>query len=59
MNSDGWTSVNCGQKLVITNDITGKTYTAKVADECPTCDEGSLDMSIALFEKLGGTRDEG
>jgi expansin (peptidoglycan-binding protein) len=60
MGSDGWSSVNCGQSMSITNTETGKTVEAYVADECPTCDYGSLDMSPSLFSALNnGNMDAG
>jgi hypothetical protein len=46
-----WKSGYCGKSIVITEKSTGKTATATVADECPTCDsDGSIDMSVALFK---------
>lgn len=46
--------------MTITNTQNGKTAQAFVADECPTCDYGSLDMSPALFGALNnGNYDEG
>ncbi|KAL7420484.1 hypothetical protein Q5752_004434 [Cryptotrichosporon argae] len=51
---------NCGQYLEIENTSNGKTAYAYVADECPSCAYGSLDMSPALFSELsGGDMDEG
>ncbi|WVQ84225.1 hypothetical protein IAT38_006376 [Cryptococcus sp. DSM 104549] len=43
---------NCGQWVVITNTQNGRTANAYVADECPECKDGSLDMSPALFGDL-------
>ncbi|KAK8858920.1 hypothetical protein IAR55_003151 [Kwoniella newhampshirensis] len=43
---------NCGQSLIITNTDNGKSVTASVADECPTCSWGSLDLSPSLFAAL-------
>jgi len=40
MNS-GW----CGRKVVVTNTANGKTMSATVADTCPGCSYGSLDLS--------------
>jgi expansin (peptidoglycan-binding protein) len=60
MNPDGWTSVNCGQSMTITNIANGRAVEAYVADECPTCSYGSLDMSPALFSALNdGNLDAG
>jgi expansin (peptidoglycan-binding protein) len=51
---------NCGQGLKITNPATGKTAIAAVADMCPGCSDGSLDMSPSLFSYLSdGNMDEG
>ncbi|TYJ58397.1 hypothetical protein B9479_000943 [Cryptococcus floricola] len=51
---------NCGQYLTITNDNNGNSETAYVADECPECKDGSLDMSPALFSALNdGDMDAG
>ena len=38
----------CGQQLEITWG--GKTLRVEVADECPSCDMRSLDMSKGVFE---------
>ncbi|TYJ52776.1 hypothetical protein B9479_006627 [Cryptococcus floricola] len=45
-------SDHCGDTVTITNTENGNTATAKVADECPECDSGSLDMSPGLFGAL-------
>ena len=51
---------NCGQWMSITNTQNGKTVEAYVADECPTCAYGSLDMSPSLFGALSNNNfDEG
>ncbi|ODN74091.1 hypothetical protein, variant [Cryptococcus amylolentus CBS 6039] len=42
----------CGEYVTITNTDNGNTETAYVADECPECKWGSLDMSPALFSAL-------
>jgi len=43
----------CGKRVEITNLANGKTVTATVADECPTCDNSkSIDMSVATFEAI-------
>ncbi|WVN85027.1 uncharacterized protein L203_100168 [Cryptococcus depauperatus CBS 7841] len=38
--------------VVITNKQNGRIVTAKVVNECPECNEGSLDMSPSLFGQL-------
>ncbi|WVQ74784.1 hypothetical protein IAR50_004390 [Cryptococcus sp. DSM 104548] len=45
-------SDHCGDTVTITNTENGNTATATVADECPECDSGSLDMSPGLFGAL-------
>nr|ODN94002.1 hypothetical protein L203_00171 [Cryptococcus depauperatus CBS 7841] len=40
------------RKVVITNKQNGRIVTAKVVNECPECNEGSLDMSPSLFGQL-------
>ncbi|ODN92817.1 hypothetical protein L198_05613 [Cryptococcus wingfieldii CBS 7118] len=45
-------SDHCGDTVTITNTENGNTATARVADECPGCDSGSLDMSPGLFGAL-------
>jgi len=43
----------CGKTVTITNTANGKTVTAAVADECPTCvSRGSIDMSHATFDSI-------
>jgi len=50
----------CGQSVTITNLENGNTQTATVADECPGCSWGSLDMSTGLFSALSnGNMGEG
>ncbi|GAA5901935.1 RlpA-like double-psi beta-barrel domain-containing protein [Sporobolomyces salmoneus] len=47
---------NCGKYVNIKNTNTGATTTAKVADQCPSCEgEGSIDLSKAAFSALGST----
>lgn len=49
-----------GKNIVITNPSTGKTATAQIADMCPGCPEGALDMSEGLFSYLNnGDMDAG
>ncbi|BGP28550.1 hypothetical protein JCM10296v2_000286 [Rhodotorula toruloides] len=43
---------HCGQHVTITNTANGKTARALVADECPGCSYGGLDLSTALFQQL-------
>jgi len=49
----GYPGPNCFRKLTISGR--GKTATATVMDECPTCPYGSLDMSQGLFEHFAPT----
>ncbi|BGP53533.1 hypothetical protein JCM8202_002727 [Rhodotorula sphaerocarpa] len=45
---------NCGRTVTITNTANGKTVTATVADECPTCSSStSLDLSTGAFDAIG------
>ncbi|KAF8310640.1 hypothetical protein DL93DRAFT_1574508 [Clavulina sp. PMI_390] len=46
MNGSG----NCGQYVKVTG--LGKTHYAIVADECPECAEGHLDMSTGFFKEF-------
>ncbi|KAI9229308.1 MAG: RlpA-like double-psi beta-barrel-protein domain-containing protein-containing protein, partial [Piptocephalis tieghemiana] len=46
----------CGRTIQITRG--GKVATAVVADTCPECPEGNIDLDLQTFEKLG-TEDEG
>ncbi|KAG2187114.1 hypothetical protein INT44_004784 [Umbelopsis vinacea] len=41
----------CGKKVAITHK--GKTVTATINDACPECKYGSLDLTPAVFNKLG------
>ncbi|ORY99118.1 RlpA-like double-psi beta-barrel-protein domain-containing protein-containing protein [Syncephalastrum racemosum] len=41
----------CGKKLKITSG--GKSTTATVTDACPECKKGDLDLTTAVFKKLG------
>ncbi|KAL8281462.1 hypothetical protein RQP46_006146 [Phenoliferia psychrophenolica] len=44
---------NCGRSITITRTDTGQSVTATVADECPTCENGtSLDLSEGAFNKI-------
>ncbi|KAK4055298.1 hypothetical protein OIV83_000581 [Microbotryomycetes sp. JL201] len=44
---------HCGKWVVIQNTANGRQLRAKVADECPTCAWGSLDLSVGAFKELG------
>ncbi|KAK4683399.1 hypothetical protein P7C73_g6874, partial [Tremellales sp. Uapishka_1] len=46
--SSQYPAPNCGKSITISYN--GKTATATIEDECPTCDYGSLDMSRGLFD---------
>ncbi|EST06192.1 Barwin [Kalmanozyma brasiliensis GHG001] len=61
MNAPEWAGgSHCGQTVTITNNQNGNTQTAQVADLCPGCSWGSLDMSTGLFSALNnGNMDAG
>ncbi|KDE09679.1 hypothetical protein MVLG_00083 [Microbotryum lychnidis-dioicae p1A1 Lamole] len=44
---------HCGRYVTIMNTSNKKIIRARVADECPGCGYGSLDLSTAAFKKLG------
>ncbi|KWU46789.1 hypothetical protein RHOSPDRAFT_31606 [Rhodotorula sp. JG-1b] len=44
---------HCGSSVHITNTQNGKSITARVADTCPGCGYGSLDLSMGAFGALG------
>ncbi|KAI0373741.1 riboflavin aldehyde-forming enzyme [Pilatotrama ljubarskyi] len=44
---------HCDKKVKIKNTANGKTATAIVRDECPSCGSNDIDMSPSLFEELG------
>ncbi|KAM0793362.1 hypothetical protein ACM66B_000817 [Microbotryomycetes sp. NB124-2] len=44
---------HCGKYVIIENTSNGRQLRAKVADECPTCSWGSLDLSVGAFKELG------
>jgi len=48
---------NCGRYVQIRNKKNGKTAYGLVRDECPDCKSGDLDLSPALFKKLGNMND--
>ncbi|GAA5877276.1 hypothetical protein JCM16303_006225 [Sporobolomyces ruberrimus] len=43
----------CGRSVTIRNTQNGKTVTARVADTCPGCGYGSLDLSMGAFAAIG------
>ncbi|KAG8996902.1 hypothetical protein FRB94_011001 [Tulasnella sp. JGI-2019a] len=43
----------CGKSVKITNTDNGKSVTVLIADECPDCAHGSIDMSTGAFNKIG------
>jgi len=53
VNSAQYDSSKCGQSVSITNTANGKSITATVADMCPGCGSGSLDLSTGAFQALG------
>ncbi|KAK4052103.1 hypothetical protein OIV83_002397 [Microbotryomycetes sp. JL201] len=44
---------HCGQTVHITNTANGKSVDATVADLCPGCSWGDLDLSVAAFDAIG------
>ncbi|KAF8904119.1 RlpA-like double-psi beta-barrel-protein domain-containing protein-containing protein [Gymnopilus junonius] len=44
---------NCNQYVQITNTANGKTAIGLTKDSCQSCGDNDIDMSPALFEKLG------
>ncbi|SAM77611.1 uncharacterized protein UBRO_01836 [Ustilago bromivora] len=61
MNAPEWAGGSrCGQTVTITNHKNGNTQSAQIADLCPGCSYGSLDMSTSLFAALNnGNMDDG
>lgn len=45
-------SEHCGKLIRIVNEKNKKVIHAVVADSCPSCEEGSLDLSKGLFSEL-------
>ncbi|BGP36343.1 hypothetical protein JCM10449v2_000243 [Rhodotorula kratochvilovae] len=43
---------HCGRYVTLTNTANGKSVRALVADECPGCAYGSLDLSTAAFKAI-------
>lgn len=52
VNSAQMNDAMCGQTVWIQGN--GKTIEATVADTCPTCESGSLDLSVGAFQQLSG-----
>ncbi|GAA5952019.1 hypothetical protein JCM8115_005306 [Rhodotorula mucilaginosa] len=44
---------HCGRTVSITNTDNGRSITARVADTCPGCGYGSLDLSTGAFGAIG------
>ncbi|KAI0786876.1 riboflavin aldehyde-forming enzyme [Abortiporus biennis] len=44
---------HCDQTVSIKNNANGKSTTATVRDECPSCGSNDLDMSPSVFSSLG------
>lgn len=43
----------CGQQVQITNTQNGKSVTATIVDDCPTCENAdSIDLSVAAFNAI-------
>ncbi|GAA5822960.1 hypothetical protein JCM11251_004437 [Rhodosporidiobolus azoricus] len=53
VNSAQMNSGLCGKTVHIKNTANGQTVTATVADTCPSCSYGSLDLSEAAFGAIG------
>ncbi|OCB88255.1 hypothetical protein A7U60_g4661 [Sanghuangporus baumii] len=43
---------NCNQWIAITNTANGKTVYGKTRDSCPSCADGDLDLSPAVFSQI-------
>ncbi|GAA6054980.1 hypothetical protein JCM3770_000476 [Rhodotorula araucariae] len=44
---------HCGKKVLLTNADNGKSVEATVADTCPGCEYGAIDLSEGAFLQLG------
>ncbi|ORY74995.1 RlpA-like double-psi beta-barrel-protein domain-containing protein-containing protein [Leucosporidium creatinivorum] len=44
---------HCGKYVQVTNTANGKSVKAMVADTCPGCAYGSLDLSVGAFDQIG------
>jgi len=51
----GYPSAQCGKSITISYN--GKTATASIQDECPTCGYGELDLSRGLFDHFANEND--
>jgi len=49
VNSDQYNQADCGKSITITDTENGQTHTGYIADECPSCEYGSLDLGYAFF----------
>ncbi|WVR06669.1 hypothetical protein IAU60_003701 [Kwoniella sp. DSM 27419] len=60
VNSAQYQGGNCGKQIWVWNPSTSTIAFPTIADECPTCAYGDLDMSTGLFGHLSnGNYDEG
>jgi len=50
---------HCGKSVTITNTLTGHTVTAECNDECPSCADNHIDVSIGCWAALGSPQDLG
>ncbi len=57
MHQANWQQSDCGKKIRITNSKTGATVDVTVADSCPSCEAGHIDLSTGAFDKLGSEVD--
>ncbi|GAA5985200.1 hypothetical protein JCM5350_004270 [Sporobolomyces pararoseus] len=53
VNANQMNSGMCGKSVTIRNTSNGKQINAQVADTCPGCSYGSLDLSMGAFGALG------
>ncbi|BGP17143.1 hypothetical protein JCM10213_005233 [Rhodosporidiobolus nylandii] len=58
INSPQMNSSLCGCRVRVTNEQNGKSVVATVADTCPGCSYGSLDLSTGAFDQIA-SRDDG
>ncbi|BGP17130.1 hypothetical protein JCM10213_005248 [Rhodosporidiobolus nylandii] len=58
VNSPQMNASLCGRRVRIVNERNGKTVVATVADTCPGCSYGSLDLSTGAFDQIA-SRDDG
>lgn len=45
-------SNKCGSHVTITNTANGRSVRAVIADTCPSCSYGSLDLSLGAYDKV-------